>query len=102
MDAFRHSMAVQARVVANVEEDAGLLNEIARTSEGAVGALQAEQAASQLIALGAKQQLQIQELMAASLRSEAIEQARRLQEEADSRAATRRFLGSGKAYAPGR
>jgi P-type conjugative transfer protein TrbJ len=99
MDAFRHSMAVQARVVANVEEDAGLLNEIARTSEGAVGALQAEQAASQLIALGAKQQMQIEELLASHFRSEALERAAREQDRVEARAATRRFLGSGKAGA---
>jgi P-type conjugative transfer protein TrbJ len=102
LEGFRHSMRVQAEVVSSIRADAALLSELSKRSEGAVGSLQAQQATNQLLALGAKQQLQIQELMAASLRSEAIEQARRLQEEADSRAATRRFLGSGKAYAPGR
>jgi P-type conjugative transfer protein TrbJ len=100
LDGFRHSMSVQAEVVSNIRADAELLSELSKRSEGAAGSLQAQQAANQLIALGTKQQLQLQELMAATFRSEAIERARRLQGEAEAKAATRRFLGSGKAYTP--
>lgn len=101
LDSFRHSMSVQAEIVSNIPADAKLLSELSKRSESAVGSLQVQQAANQLIALGTKQQLQLQELMAASFRSEAIERARRIQAEADAKAATRRFLGAGKAYAPG-
>ena len=62
---------------------------------------QVSQATNQLLALSTKQQLQLQEMMSAEFRSDAIERARRLQAEAEAKAATRRFLGSGKAYTPG-
>jgi P-type conjugative transfer protein TrbJ len=98
MDGFRHSMAVQSQVVANVREDAALLADLATRSQNAVGALQASQATNQLLALSTKQQLQLQSLMAAEFRSQGLERARRGQAEEEARAATRRFLGSGQAY----
>jgi P-type conjugative transfer protein TrbJ len=101
MEGFRHSMTVQAEVVSNIRDDAALLSELAKRSDGAVGSLQAQQATNQLLALSTKQQLQLQEMMAAEYRSAGIERARRAQAEAEARAATKRFLGSGKAYTPG-
>jgi P-type conjugative transfer protein TrbJ len=98
MGSFRHSMAVQSQIVANVRDDAELLRELANRSQSAVGSLQAQQATNQLLALSTKQQFQLQELMAAEFRSQAVERARRDQAEAEARAATRRFLGTGKAY----
>jgi P-type conjugative transfer protein TrbJ len=91
--AYRQSMTVQAQVAENVKKDAGVLSELAATSQGAIGALQVSQAANQLLALSVKQQLQLQNLMAAEYRDAAIERARRVQAEEDGRAATRRFLG---------
>jgi P-type conjugative transfer protein TrbJ len=101
MEGFRHSMTVQAEVVSNVRDDAALLAEISKRSEGAAGSLAAQQATNQLLALSTKQQLQLQELMAAEYRSAGLERARRAQAEAEARAATSRFLGSGRAYTPG-
>lgn len=98
---YRRAMGVQAQIVENVREDASLLEELVRRSQGAVGGLQAQQAASQLLALGIKQQMQLQTLMAAEFREASIERARRAQAEAEGRAATRRFLGAGRAYTPG-
>jgi type IV secretion system protein TrbJ len=100
MAGFKHAMGVQSQVVENVEGDARLLSEIIGKSQGAAGSLQAAQATNQLLALTAKQQFQIQTLMAAQYRSESIEAARRTQAEAEARAATKRFLGTGKAYTP--
>lgn len=100
MDAFRHTMGVQAQVVENVRDDAEALSAIVARSQGAQGGLQAQQATNQLLALTAKQQFQLQQMMAAQFRSEAVEQARRVQESEEARAATRRFLGRGKAYTP--
>ncbi|MBB5687493.1 P-type conjugative transfer protein TrbJ [Sphingobium boeckii] len=100
MAAFRQTMTVQAQVVGNVREDATALAAIVAKSQGAEGGLQAQQATNQLLALTAKQQFQIQSLMAAQYRAEAIEQARRVQAEAEARTATKQFLGSGKAYTP--
>jgi P-type conjugative transfer protein TrbJ len=100
MAAFRQSMAVQSQVVGNVQADIPTLSSLSEKSQSAEGALQAQQATNQLLALTAKQQFQIQNLMAAQYRAEAIEQARRVQSESDARAATTRFLGSGSAYTP--
>lgn len=100
MEAFRHTMAVQAQVVENVRHDAELINAIVQRSQGAEGSLQAAQATNQLLALTAKQQVQLQQLMAAQFRSDAVERARRAQEGEEARAATRRFLGNGRAYTP--
>ena len=100
MFAYQQTMTVQAQVTENVTADAQALGGIVAKSQGAEGALQAQQATNQLLALAAKQQFQIQNMMAAQYRAEAIEQARRVQAEIDARAATRRFLGSGSAYTP--
>ncbi|KEQ52865.1 P-type conjugative transfer protein TrbJ [Sphingobium chlorophenolicum] len=100
MAAFQQSMAVQSQVVGNVTQDAQTLEALSARSENAEGALQATQATNQLLALATKQQLQIQNMMAAHYRAEAVEQARRVQAEADARTATRQFLGSGSAYTP--
>jgi P-type conjugative transfer protein TrbJ len=98
--AFRQAMSVQSQIVENVQADASSLGGIVSRSQGAEGALQVSQATNQLLALTAKQQFQIQNLMAAQYRAEAIEQARRVQAESDAHAATTRFLGSGTAYTP--
>ncbi len=100
MAAYKQTMTVQAQVAENVQADAQTLSGIVARSQGAEGSLQAQQATNQLLALTAKQQFQIQNLMAAQYRAEAIEQARQVQAESNARAATARFLGSGSAYTP--
>lgn len=100
MDGFRQTMIVQAQVVENVRDDAEALNAIVARSQGAEGSLQAQQATNQLLALTAKQQFQLQQIMAAQFRTEALEQSRRAQAEVEGRAATRKFLGTGRAYTP--
>jgi len=98
MNAFRQTMRVQSQIVENVRADKRLLTDLVNRSQGAVGALQAQQAANQLIALSAKQQMHVQTLMAAHYRAEAVEAARKAQTEEAARETTRRFLGSGSAY----
>jgi P-type conjugative transfer protein TrbJ len=100
MSAFRHTMGVQSQIVDNVRSDAQALADIVARSQSAEGALAAQQATNQLLALTAQQQLQIQNLMAAQYRGQAVEQAERAQVEAESRESVRRFLGSGSAYTP--
>jgi P-type conjugative transfer protein TrbJ len=100
MSAFRQTMGVQSQIVDNVRSDAQTLADIVGHSQGAEGALAAQQATNQLLALTAQQQLQIQNLMAAQFRGQAIDQAERAQVEAESRDGVRRFLGSGSAYTP--
>lgn len=98
MNAFRQTMRVQSQIVENVQADGDLLADLVTRSQGAVGALQAQQATNQLIALSAKQQMQIQTLMATHYRAEAEDAARKAQAEEAARETTRRFLGSGSAY----
>lgn len=100
MAAYEHTMSIQAQVVENVEADAASLSAIVDRSQGAEGALQASQATNQLLALTAKQQFQIQQMLAAQYRAEAIERANRTQSASDAQAATKKFLGSGTAYTP--
>lgn len=95
---YRHAMSVQAQVVENVREDAATLGELVARSQGAAGSLQVGQAANQLLALSIKQQMQLQNLMVTEFRGAALERARRSQAEEEGRAATRRFLGTGRAY----
>ena len=98
--AFNQTMQVQAQVVGNVAADTQALASIMAKSQGAEGGLQAQQATNQLLALAAKQQFQIQNLMAAQYRAETLEASRRAQAEAEAQAATRKFLGNGTAYHP--
>lgn len=100
MDAYRHTMSVQSQVVENVANDSALLGELLAQSQGAEGALQAQQATNQLLALSTKQQLQIQTMMAAQFRAEAQEQARNAQSEERARVRSERFLGDRRAYTP--
>lgn len=97
---FRQSMTVQSQIVESVREDAATLTGIVARSQGAEGALQVAQATNQLLALAAKQQSQVQSLLAAHYRADALERARRVQAEAEAQAMTARFLGSGTAYTP--
>lgn len=100
MAAYKQTMTVQAQVVENIAADETTLNAIAQRSQGSEGALQAQQAGNQLLALVAKQQFQLQTLMGAQFRADAIERANRVQAQADAQAATTKFLGSGTAYTP--
>lgn len=98
MKAYRQTMRVQAQVVENVQADAGLLSELVSQSQSATGSLQAQQATNQLIALSTKQQLQIQNMMAAQYRAGAIERARQQQALEAARVNTERFVGSPNIY----
>lgn len=102
MASFRQAMAVQSLIVENVRDDAEALRAIVERSQGAEGGLQAAQATNQLLALAAKQQFQIQQLLAAQFREATLERARRAQAERAARESIRRFLGDGKAWTPPR
>lgn len=98
MAAFRQTMTVQAQIVENVTADASNLSGIVDRSQSAQGSLQATQATNQLLALIAKQQFQIQNLMAAQYHAEALDKANRTQSQSDAQSAVTQFLGSGSAY----
>ncbi|NIJ34963.1 P-type conjugative transfer protein TrbJ [Sphingomonas oligoaromativorans] len=100
MTAYKQTMGLQAQVAANVQSDATALAALSARSQSAVGALQVSQATNQLLALATKQQFQIQQMMAAQYRSQAIDEARRAQSSIDAAAAAKAFLGTGTAYTP--
>lgn len=99
-DAFRRTMLVQSRIVEEVRADAETLSAAIARSQGAEGSLAVSQATNQLLALAAKQQMQLQQLMAAQFRSDALEKQRQLTQAEEARAATRKFLGTGSAWTP--
>ncbi len=98
MQGYRQTMRVQAQVAENIESDGELLKELVSQSQSATGSLQVGQATNQLLALVARQQLQIQQLMTAQYRADAIEQARRQQDGEAARERTSRFIGSANIY----
>ena len=97
--AFQQTMLVQSQIAQTVQTDTAKLAGLVNASQGAVGSLQAQQAANQLLALSVKQQLQVQTLMAAQGRAEAVKDANEAEAELEGQAAFQTFLGSGNAYA---
>lgn len=95
---FQHSLEVQAETVGQLRSDAVTLDRLIAESQSAVGNLQATQAGNQLTALAAKQSMQLQTLVAASARADALENARHIAAREQARARFDRFMGDGAAY----
>jgi len=100
LSAWRTALELQSGIVADITGDKETLSALVTQSRDAIGSLQAEQAGNQLLALSARQQLQIQALLAAQFRADALEKAREAKEEEAARATTQHFLGTGSAYTP--
>jgi type IV secretion system protein TrbJ len=98
--AFQQSVVLQSQVTAGAENDMSTLSTLVEKSQAADGNLQATQITNQLLALVAKQQSELQQLMAAQSRAQSLQQSSDIQAAAEARAATRRFLGSGTNYTP--
>lgn len=97
-EGFKHSLEVQAEVIGQVRADTVTLDTLVAESQGAAGNLQAAQAGNQLTAFAAKQTMQLQTLLAASARADALERARSLAAHEQARARFARFMGDGDAY----
>ena len=95
---FQHSLEVQAETVGQLRTDAITLDRLIAESQGAVGNLQVAQAGNQLTALAAKQSMQLQTLVAASARADALENARHIAAREQARARFDRFMGDSAAY----
>lgn len=101
LESLRTTVRVQAQAVQNLRDDEGVLADIVAQSQSAVGALQAQQATNQLLALQAKQAIQQQQLQIAQDRAMALGEAQAVADEAEAREIRRRFRGSGKGqYTP--
>jgi type IV secretion system protein TrbJ len=96
--AWRDTMVVQARIVETLPMDIQKLDELVAESQGAQGQLQATQAGNQITAMNTKQQIQLQQLMAAQFRADAIQKARDTQAQEQARETFKRFLGRDVAY----
>lgn len=100
LSAFKRSMNLQAKVVESTTEDGMVLADLLAKSGSAAGNLQVQQAGNELLGLGIKQQLQLQNLMAAEQRAQAMEKARALSAQEESRLRFQTFVGDGSAYTP--
>jgi len=95
---FAGAVQVQSGIVSAIADSKGTLSELVGESQSASGNLSALQAGNQLIALSVEQQMQMQQLMAAQYRMEAVEAARRAALEEQARVRHHRFRGDGAAY----
>lgn len=97
-DGFRHSLGVQAEVMRELRHDAVLLDQLMGHSQASSGNLQAMQTSNQLSALATKQIMQLQTLVAASARADALDRAAGIAAREQGRARFARFMGTGTAY----
>ncbi|MEM7569917.1 MAG: P-type conjugative transfer protein TrbJ, partial [Pseudomonadota bacterium] len=96
--AHHDALLLQSQVVESVQADTALLDSLLSESQNAAGNLAAVQAGNQLAALNAKQAMQMQQLMAAQYRAQALDRARILQAEREGKAKLASFVGSASAY----
>ena len=94
-DAFRETLTVSAAALEDNETDADAIRSLVTQSQDAVGALQAAQAGNELSAMTNQQLMQIEAMLAAQHRAEALEEARKLAEAERGRARLKSFLGAG-------
>ena len=95
-DAFRETLTVSAAALEDNETDADAIRSLVTQSQDAVGALQAAQAGNELSAMTNQQLMQIEAMLAAQHRAEALEEARKLAEAERGRARLKSFLGAGE------
>tara|TARA_R110002049_G_scaffold66453_1_gene173405 strand:- start:5964 stop:6686 length:723 start_codon:yes stop_codon:yes gene_type:complete len=95
---FAGAVQVQSAIVSAIADSQGTLSELIAESQSASGNLSVVQAGNQLIALSVEQQMQMQQLMAAQYRMEAVEASRRAALEEQARVRHERFRGDGAAY----
>ena len=100
LSAFKRSMSLEAKVVENTTQDGNVLADLLSKSSTAVGNLQVQQAGNELVGLSVKQQLQLQNLMAADQRAQSLERARTLALQEEARLRFKTFVGDGTAYTP--
>ena len=91
--AHKHTLLMVAETVRDTEQDADALTGLVEESQTAVGNLQALQAGNQIKALSPQQLMQMEALLAAHYRAEALDRARELEEAARGRARLQSFLG---------
>jgi len=99
--AYNDTMVMQSKMVESLTSDKVLLGELMTQSQSSVGELQATQSTNQLLSLLIKQIMQMQQMQVTQGRADAVEQARRLAIEKESKQRRQHFVGSKSAYAGG-
>jgi len=97
---LQRSALLQGQTADSIGADSRLLNSAMARSQSATGALDAAQAGNELTALGVKQSLQLQGLLAAQARAQTLQQARDLATEDEARQRFTAFVGTGTGYTP--
>lgn len=100
LQGLQTTLRMQAQASQNLGEDEGVLADLVSQSQSAAGALQAMQATNQLLALQAKQSIQVQRLQITQDRAASLELARQTAAAERGREVTRRFMGTGTPYSP--
>lgn len=90
--AYRDTLVTVSAALEDNETDAEAIAGLIETSQSAVGNLQAVQAGNQIEAIQTEQLIQMESMMAAYYRAEALERARELAEAERGRARTKSFL----------
>ncbi|EPC8431099.1 TPA: P-type conjugative transfer protein TrbJ [Pseudomonas aeruginosa] len=98
LNGLQTAMQMQAQVSQNLSTDESVLADLVSKSQSAEGALQAQQATNQLLALQAKQSIQAQQLQITQDRAASLELARQAAATERAREVRRRFLGTGTPY----
>lgn len=99
-NAHHDALLMQSKIAETVKEDSSTLNRVLAETANAEGNLAVAQAGNQLMALNAKQVMQMQELMAAQYRADSLQRARDLQIEREAKVKLARFVGATSAYTP--
>jgi P-type conjugative transfer protein TrbJ len=99
---FRRAALLQGQVGEGIDGDGRLLATALLRSQSAVGALQATQAGNELTALSVKQALQLQALLSVQYRADTADRLRSIVAEEEARQRFKTFVGTGRAYSPGR
>jgi type IV secretion system protein VirB4 len=97
--ALKRAALLQGQIADGIEADTHLLGDAMARSRGAAGALEVAQAGNELTALGIKQSLALQGLLAAQYRADTIAKAREIAAEEEGKQRFKTFLGNGQAYA---
>jgi P-type conjugative transfer protein TrbJ len=98
---YQDSMHVQAGVVQNLQNAQTQISALVSSSQSASGALQATQSGNQIMGLAAQQLADLTGVIAAMARAQSLDNAGRLESEAQGKQQMRTFLDYGAGYQPG-
>ena len=98
---YQDSMHVQAGVVQHLENAQTQISALISSSQSASGALQAAQSGNQIMGLAAQQLADLTGVIAAMARAQSLDNAGRLESEAQGQQQMQNFLNYGAGYQPG-